>query len=87
MSDWQGKHNPEDHHVGFNRAWSLTCSQWCYPDDWCEDCKRAEYGDPWEIIEAVLEVHCKPNDEKWCWTCESQEWPCQTYRLLTGGAE
>lgn len=53
---WQGHSRPEDHRTTGKRAWNLLAGEWCYRDDWCEQCKRDEYGDPWEALERVRKV-------------------------------
>lgn len=35
------------------RAARRECTEWCYPEEWCEHCKRAEFGDPWDTIDTL----------------------------------
>lgn len=50
---WMGHVDPNDHGTTGGRAWCLTCTEWCYPEEWCEHCKRAEFGDPWDTIDTL----------------------------------
>lgn len=55
---WEGNSSPEDHRsTAGGRAWNFSWHQWCYPDDWCETCRRDKWGDPWEMISEVQRLY------------------------------
>lgn len=48
MTNFEGHRNPENHHTTGHRAWCLTDSTWCYPNDACPCCTdiiRVEPGE------------------------------------------
>lgn len=99
--DWRGKHNPLRHvHVATGATFCESryggCDESCYASGnlaaWCECCRVAEYGDPWDAIARVLSVHTplvgEPGEEVWCSACcegDPTPYPCLTVRSLPAG--
>lgn len=70
----------------------------CSPDDPCRCCmhahiralneeirsRRAQAETDRRVFDKVQSLHHNNGGERWCVTCEGQEWPCETHLALEG---